>query len=69
MSDRVPEREAVVCGDQRRTYGHLEDQANHLANHFLDQGVGPGDFVGCYLPNSISTSRRCWPVSRSGRCR
>ena len=53
VSDRVPELEAVVCGDQRRTYGQLEDRANHLANHFLDQGVGPGDFVGCYLPNSI----------------
>ena len=51
VSDRVAEREAVVCGDRRLTYAQLEERANRLANHLLDVGVGPGDFVGCYLVN------------------
>lgn len=51
--DRIPEREAVVCGDQRRTFAELEKRANRLANHLAAEGVGVGDFVGCYLPNSI----------------
>lgn len=51
VSDRVAEREAVVCGDRRLTYGELEDRANRLANHLRGVGVGPGDFVGCYLTN------------------
>ncbi len=51
VSDRVAEREAVVCGDRRLTYGQLEDRANRLANHLRGVGVGPGDFVGCYLTN------------------
>ena len=35
------------------TYGDLEERANRLANHLSGLGVGPGDFVGCYLPNRI----------------
>jgi acyl-CoA synthetase (AMP-forming)/AMP-acid ligase II len=53
VTDRISEREAVVCGDERRTYGELEERANRLANHLDAMGVGAGDFVGCYLPNSI----------------
>lgn len=51
--ERVPEREALVCGEKRCTYGELEERANRLANHLSGSGVGPGDFVGCYLTNSI----------------
>ena len=53
VADRVPEREALVCGERRCTYGELEERANRLANHLGATGVGPGDFVGCYLTNSI----------------
>jgi acyl-CoA synthetase (AMP-forming)/AMP-acid ligase II len=51
VSDRVGEREALVCGDRRLTYAQLEERANRLANHLRGVGVGPGDFVGCYLTN------------------
>ena len=50
-ADAVPEREALVVGDQRRTYGELEDRANRLANHLAGRGVGPGDHVALYLEN------------------
>ena len=51
VSDRVGEREALVCGDRRLTYAQLEERANRLANHLAANGIGPGDFVGCYLTN------------------
>ena len=51
VSDRVANREAVVCGDRRLTYAQLEERANRMANHLLAQGVQPGEFVGCYLTN------------------
>ena len=51
VADSVGDREALVCGHQRRTYAQLEDHANRLANHLLAQGVGPGDHVGLYLEN------------------
>jgi acyl-CoA synthetase (AMP-forming)/AMP-acid ligase II len=50
-ADAHGDREALVVGEERRTYAQLEDNANRLANHLLDRGVGPGDHVGLYLEN------------------
>jgi acyl-CoA synthetase (AMP-forming)/AMP-acid ligase II len=50
-ADLVAPREALVVGDQRRTYAELEDRANRLAHHLAGRGIGPGDHVGLYLQN------------------
>src|SRR4249919_3696353 len=65
VSDRVAEREALVCGDRRLTYAQLEERANRLANHLLAHGVQPGEFVGCYLSNGteyLETLLACFKV-------
>ena len=49
--DAVPEREAVVVGDRRLSYGELEDRVNRLAHHLAANGVGAGDHVALYLYN------------------
>ena len=51
--DLVADREVLVVGDERRTYGQLEERANRLAHHLIDQGIGPGDHIGIYGPNSV----------------
>jgi len=51
VADAVPEREALVCGSQRRTYGEIEERANRLAHHLRGLGVGPGQHVALYLEN------------------
>ena len=51
VSDAVPQREAVVCGENRATYAQLESRANQLANYFISQGVIKGQHVGLYLYN------------------
>ena len=43
--DTVPDRLALVAGDERRTYAELDERANRLAHHLLDAGVRPGDKV------------------------
>jgi 3-oxocholest-4-en-26-oate---CoA ligase len=50
-ADAVPEREALVVGDHRRTYAELEGRANRLANDLAARGIGPGDHVALYLEN------------------
>ncbi|MGU3583168.1 acyl-CoA synthetase [Rhodococcus sp. C26F] len=50
--DAVPERTAIVCGDERLTYGELDAGANRLAHHLAGAGVGAGDHVGLYMRNS-----------------
>src|SRR4051794_30213626 len=49
--DRVPERTALVTAARTLTYGQLEERANRLAAWLTEQGVGPGDHVGCYMYN------------------
>ena len=49
--DAVPDREAMVAGDRRLTYGELDRRANRLAHHLLATGVRAGDHVGLQLLN------------------
>jgi acyl-CoA synthetase (AMP-forming)/AMP-acid ligase II len=51
--DIVPDRVAIVCGDQQVTYAQLEERANRLAHHLALHGVGVGSHVGLYSRNSI----------------
>jgi len=51
VADRVPARDALVCGERRATYVALEQRANQLAHYLAARGVGAGDHVGLYLYN------------------
>lgn len=51
VADRVPTRDALICGEQRANFGQLERRANQLAHYLQSQGVGAGDHVGLYLYN------------------
>ncbi|MEB4209731.1 acyl-CoA synthetase [Mycobacterium sp. 94-17] len=51
--DAVPERTALICGDDRLTYADLEDRANRFAHYLIARGVGKGDKVGLYCRNRI----------------
>ncbi|MFI5397976.1 MAG: acyl-CoA synthetase [Candidatus Binatia bacterium] len=50
--DRIPEREALVCGPDRLTYARLDQRANRLAHFFQSLGLGRGDHIGIYGFNS-----------------
>ncbi len=49
--DAVPDRVALICGDDQLTYAQLEEQANRLAHYLIDQGVKKDDKVGLYCRN------------------
>src|SRR5579862_7843850 len=49
VAARVPEREAVVWGEQRSTYRQLDERANRLAHALQSRGVLPGQHVGVYM--------------------
>ena len=51
--DAVPDRVALICGDDQLTYAQLEEQANRLAHYLIDQGVKKDDKVGLYCRNRI----------------
>ena len=51
IADAVPDRTAVVAGEQRRTYRELDDRATRLANHLHANGVNKGDHVAVHAMN------------------
>jgi acyl-CoA synthetase (AMP-forming)/AMP-acid ligase II len=51
--DAVPDRVAIIGGDEQLTYAQLEEKANRLAHYLIDQGVKKDDKVGLYCRNRI----------------
>ncbi len=51
IADAIPDREALISGEHRYTYGQLDEAANRLANFLKDRGVKTGDHVGLHLYN------------------
>lgn len=51
VADKVPERDALVCGAARTTFEQLEQRSNQMAHFLASRGVGPGDHVGLYMYN------------------
>ena len=51
--DEVPEREALSCGEVRRTFSSLDQRSNQLAHALGHIGVGRDDHVGIFAYNSV----------------
>ena len=51
--DAVPDRTALIGGNQHLTYAQLEEKANRLAHYLIDNGVKKGDKVGLYCRNRV----------------
>jgi 3-oxocholest-4-en-26-oate---CoA ligase len=53
IAEAAPDREAVVCGDRRFTFGAFDDRARRLAWHLTQEaGLEAGDKVAIDLVNS-----------------
>ena len=46
-----PERDALVLGETRLTYGQVDAMANQVANLLVSRGIVPGDKVALSCPN------------------
>jgi acyl-CoA synthetase (AMP-forming)/AMP-acid ligase II len=52
--DVIGDREALVVGERRLTYAEVDERANRLAHHLVDNlAVTPGDHVGLHLYNGV----------------
>ncbi|MFS1514462.1 amino acid adenylation domain-containing protein [Chengkuizengella sp. SCS-71B] len=57
---------AAVCGDQKITYGKLNEKANQLANTLRSHGVNSGSLVGIMLHRSIDMLVGIFGVLKAG---
>jgi long-chain acyl-CoA synthetase len=50
---RLPDKIALVCGDETRTYAEFDARSSAIARVLASRGVGDSDRVAIMLPNSI----------------
>ena len=53
VAKNIPDREAVIYGDQRATYRHFDEKSKLFARYLLSIGLSKGDHIGIYAYNSI----------------
>ena len=63
---RLPDKVALVCGQQRWTYRVLDQRTDHLAAELADQGVKRQDRVAVLLDNSAETVISLYGILKAG---
>lgn len=53
VAQNIPDREAIVCGTERLTYGDFDKRANRVAHYLASRGIGKGDHVAIYAYNRL----------------
>ena len=53
LAAEVPDRVALVCGEQRRLWREFDERSSRLASHLDGMGLRPGDAVAIDLTNRI----------------
>lgn len=66
QAESFPDREAVVIGQARYTYGDLEGRSNQVAHGLRELGLEPGDGILLMLENRIEFFEVWWGAMRSG---
>ncbi|MCK5349489.1 MAG: AMP-binding protein, partial [Desulfobacula sp.] len=63
---RFPDKVALICGDQRLTYQHLNNAADKLAAALVDMDVSRQDRIIIFLDNSIESVISLFGVLKAG---
>jgi amino acid adenylation domain-containing protein len=62
---RLPDKVAVVCGEERVTYAELDRRSNALANTLEEQGVARGDRVLVFADNTVEAVVSFWAALKA----
>lgn len=65
-AERFPEKEAIVHGEQRLTYGEAWQQTSRLALGLQHAGVTRSDRVGIFLDPSVELSLAIFAIPQAG---
>ena len=63
-----PEREAVVCGADRRCWGDFNANINRVAQALHRRGIGPGQPVAVLMGNAVQMLEVVFGIVRAGAC-
>ena len=63
-----PGKNAVICGDQTRSWGTFVKNINRVANHLIKTGLQKGDTIAVMMGNGIEMLECLFGVVRAGGC-
>lgn len=63
-----PDKEAVVCGPVRRTWGDFNANINRIARALHACGIGPGQQVAVMMGNAVEMLEAVFGTVKSGAC-
>jgi acyl-CoA synthetase (AMP-forming)/AMP-acid ligase II len=63
---RLPDKEALVHGEQRLTYQEVEAGVERLAGGLRSAGLARGDRIGIYLEPSVAQALSIFGISQAG---
>ncbi len=64
--ERTPEKNAVSIENQSLSYRQLNDRANALAVHLVENGLQPGGFVGLCMERSLEMVVSIYAILKAG---
>ncbi len=62
----TPDKDAVICGAEKLTFGELDESTDRLANALRDKGVKVGDRVAIQLHNTVEFVRAFMAATKAG---
>ena len=65
-AERFPDKVALVCGQRRLTYAHVEDLCNQLAHPLVAHQLQRWDRVVIFAPNCVETALAVFAVLKAG---
>lgn len=63
-----PKKEAIICGEERRTWGDFDANMSRTANALIARGIGRGDKVAVLMSNKVEALEIIFGVVRAGAC-
>ena len=63
-----PDKEAVICGDVRRTWGDFDRNMSRVANQLIAAGIGRGTKVAVLMTNTVDILEVMYGIVRAGAC-
>lgn len=63
-----PDKDALVCGEIRRSWGDFDKNMSRIANALIARGIGRGDKVAVLVSNNIEAVEIIYGVTRAGAC-
>ncbi|MCA3179590.1 MAG: AMP-binding protein [Burkholderiaceae bacterium] len=63
-----PRKEAVVCGDVRRSWGDFDANISRIAHALLGEGLARGDRVAVMMGNRVEMLEAVFGIVRAGGC-